>query len=288
VTATNHATSQPLLLKRLIAERGITVGQLIGGFIKGNGKPISRSAISLLMNHGRWPTLTPRADLAAHIEGQLRGLGVDDESIAAAWGTDEEGDDHLPAHLRRKQGAKLVAVKRPPQTDDFQTPENEMLTPEAKQLFRLPRDPFTDEVQGSEDVFLSADQRYIREAMYQAARHGGFLAVVGECGAGKTTLRRDLIERIHRDGESVVIVQPRTIDKTQLTAAAIWPSWCAPIHFAATLRPTPSACSSKRCRCSARWSSPWLERPRFRLVAPWQWIAHDSPRPSPSGSKGIR
>ena len=221
MTATNHATSQPLLLKRLIAERGITVGQLIGGFIKGNGKPISRSAISLLMNHGRWPTLTPRADLAAHIEGQLRGLGVDDESIAAAWGTDEEGDDHLPAHLRRKQGAKLVAVKRPPQTDDFQTPENEMLTPEAKQLFRLPRDPFTDEVQGSEDVFLSADQRYIREAMYQAARHGGFLAVVGECGAGKTTLRRDLIERIHRDGESVVIVQPRTIDKTQLTAAAI-------------------------------------------------------------------
>jgi len=220
MTATNHPPGQPLLLKRLIAEHGIAVRQLSEGFTHPNGKPISRSAISFLLNHNRWPTRTNRADLVTHVERQLRALGVDDEAIASAWDADQRGDDNLPVLMRRKAGAALDWINPEPELPP-KLPETEMLTPEATQLFRLPRDPFTDDVQGAEDVFLSADQRYIREAMYQAARHGGFLAVIGESGAGKTTLRRDLIERIARDGETVSIIQPRTIDKTRLTAAAI-------------------------------------------------------------------
>ncbi|ARO88149.2 hypothetical protein EBAPG3_010385 [Nitrosospira lacus] len=96
-----------------------------------------------------------------------------------------------------------------------------MLSAQAKSQFKIFRDPFTDDVQSADDIFLSADQRYIREAMFTTARHGGFLAVVGESGAGKTVLRRDLIDRVQRESHPVIVIQPRLIDKGTLTAGSI-------------------------------------------------------------------
>ncbi|CTR34994.1 ExeA-like protein [Escherichia coli] len=51
----------------------------------------------------------------------------------------------------------------------------------------------------------------MREALYQTARHGGFIAVVGESGAGKTTLRRDLADRINRENAPVILIEPYII-----------------------------------------------------------------------------
>jgi type II secretory pathway predicted ATPase ExeA len=82
------------------------------------------------------------------------------------------------------------------------------LSPQAKKHFALFRDPFADDVADPDDVFVSPDIRYVREAMFQTARHGGFMAVVGESGAGKTTLRRDLIDRINREDLPVVVIEP--------------------------------------------------------------------------------
>lgn len=96
-----------------------------------------------------------------------------------------------------------------------------MLSPAARKHFALFRDPFCDDVQGPEDVFLAADQRYVREALYQTARHGGFVAIVGESGSGKTVLRRDLEERIVRESLPIRIIKPRSIDKRTLSARAI-------------------------------------------------------------------
>ncbi|QDF99574.1 transposase [Azoarcus sp. DD4] len=100
--------------------------------------------------------------------------------------------------------------------------ETEMLSAQAKRHFALFRDPFVDDVQGPEDLFLSADQRYVREAMYQAARTGGwFIAVVGESGSGKTTLRRETLDRIGREALPVAVIQPKSFDKTALKTAHI-------------------------------------------------------------------
>jgi type II secretory pathway predicted ATPase ExeA len=99
--------------------------------------------------------------------------------------------------------------------------EVEMLSAAAKKHFQIFKDPFIDDVQKSEDVFLSTEQRYIREAMYTTAKHGGFLAIVGESGSGKTTLRRDLLDRIGRESLQIVPIQPRVIDKGRLTAGLI-------------------------------------------------------------------
>jgi type II secretory pathway predicted ATPase ExeA len=96
-----------------------------------------------------------------------------------------------------------------------------MLTQTAKKHFKLFRDPFKDDIQSEEDVFLSPDIRYIRECMLDVAKRPGMLAVVGESGAGKSTLCDDLIDRIRREDLEIVVIMPRTIDKGRLTAAAI-------------------------------------------------------------------
>ena len=96
-----------------------------------------------------------------------------------------------------------------------------MLSPNAKKHFVLFRDPFKDEVNSADDVYTSPDIRYIREAMFTTAKHGGLLAVVGESGGGKSVLRRDLIERINRDQEKIVVIFPRVIDKTRMNAGSI-------------------------------------------------------------------
>jgi type II secretory pathway predicted ATPase ExeA len=81
------------------------------------------------------------------------------------------------------------------------------LTPAARRHFSLQRDPFADPTT-AEDVFLSPDIRYVREAMYQVARHGGFMAAIGESGAGKSTLREELVDRLNREEQAVIVVEP--------------------------------------------------------------------------------
>lgn len=96
--------------------------------------------------------------------------------------------------------------------DDNMLLAKQVLNPAAKKHFGLFRDPFADEViQSNDDIFTTPDIRYVREALYQTARHGGFIAICGESGAGKTTLRRDLADRINRENAPVVIIEPYII-----------------------------------------------------------------------------
>ena len=82
------------------------------------------------------------------------------------------------------------------------------LFPAAKKHFGLFRDPFADDVQSHEDVFVSPDIRYVREAMFSVAKNHGFLAVVGESGSGKSTLREELLDRIEREGQGITVIEP--------------------------------------------------------------------------------
>jgi energy-coupling factor transporter ATP-binding protein EcfA2 len=140
--------------------------------------------------------------------------------IEQAWTVEGGGDDahsfSTASSLRPAKPATSTPVEPPIQ---FSGGRNALTA--AREHFRLARHPFVDDVQGPQDVYLSRDQRYIRETMYYAAKHAGFVAIVGESGSGKTTLRRDLLDRIRRENDSIVIIQPQTVDKTVLSAAHI-------------------------------------------------------------------
>lgn len=115
-------------------------------------------------------------------------------------------------------------VQTAPQTiinfaDDIKL-ENEMLTQDAMKHFKLFRNPFINDIRDCRDVYLNEDSRYVLAAMKDVARNQGILAVVGDSGAGKSVLRRVLLDELYRDGD-VTVIQPKIIDKTRATAAGI-------------------------------------------------------------------
>lgn len=213
----------PLKLKTVLIEHKLKASHLAQAVHQANGRPLTSGALSQLMNWDIWPENTDQSEIKNQAEKWLAEQRVPASKIAVVWEEDESktpygtGKD-ARRNARRRHG-NAGAASNP--MYEIELPEAEMLSQAAKQHFQLFRDPFLDDVQGPDDVYLSADQRYVREAMYQAARSGGFLAVVGESGAGKSTLRKDLIERIKRDGDQLTIIQPATFDKTKLNAAHI-------------------------------------------------------------------
>jgi type II secretory pathway predicted ATPase ExeA len=215
-----EAHYMPLKLKAVLARCGIRQNEWAGAIKQEGrgveGKPLSLSAATQIMNWGTWPKLTSMESIKRQTAELLRRHDVDELEIATLW----EVDEIDPARCAQPAGIHLG--QKPARLQPVIEPlEIEMLSPNAKKHFGIFRDPFVGDVEGPEDVFLAADQRYIREAMFSTAKHGGFLAVVGESGAGKTTLRRDLVDRVQRDSQLIVLIQPRLIDKGTMTAGAI-------------------------------------------------------------------
>lgn len=178
---------------------------------------MASTTLSLLLTQQVWPTTLPRADIETAVAGLLAERGVPQEEIETAWdigAADAQDRSHSPRADRPNANSNPVGAAYEPQ-------ETEMLSASAREHFKLPSHPFIDDVQGPADVYLSRDQRYIRESMYYAAKHAGYLAVIGDSGSGKSTLRRDLLDRIGRENQRILVIQPKTIDKRALTAAHI-------------------------------------------------------------------
>ena len=105
------------------------------------------------------------------------------------------------------------AVPQAQQATETQEEESMLLqytsiTPAALKHFGLPRSPFLDDVQTRDDVFQSPATRYARAALLDAANNHGFVALVGESGAGKTTLVQELEQRLIDEGRDVAVIKP--------------------------------------------------------------------------------
>ena len=96
-----------------------------------------------------------------------------------------------------------------------------MLSLQARKQFKIVADPFAGDVTKVDDVYMSDDTRFIAEYLYQTARVGGMVALIGESGSGKTTIRRYAIDRMQSEGQKVRIIIPRCIDKSRLSATSI-------------------------------------------------------------------
>lgn len=207
----------PLRLKSILVEHDLRQTDMCEAVHQFNGRPLSKAAAGLLANWGTWPKQTPRHSIVEQTVAWLIRHGVPPAKAATAFEIDDE---------QAERGSPVIGAPHrstdAPEVKDPNHIEPEMLTAQAKRAFSLFRDPFIDDVQGPDDLYLSADQRYVREAMFQAARQGGWLmAVVGESGSGKSTLRRETIDRINREALPVTVIQPKAIDKTQLNARHI-------------------------------------------------------------------
>ncbi|MHC1700314.1 MAG: ExeA family protein [Humidesulfovibrio sp.] len=161
---------------------------------------MSTAAFCELVNRGAWPKRQGMGEIRTRIEDFLLAKGLTRDQIQHAFvkaGT---------AYVYKPHRAATAA--EPEQEGTIMLLRRQGLFPDTRRHFKLPRNPFLNDVQDTGDVFMSADIRYVREAMYATARHGGFTAVAGESGSGKTILRRDLIDRLQREGKPVLVIEP--------------------------------------------------------------------------------
>lgn len=174
----------------------------------------SKPMLVAVVNHGKWPKkgadrLRDKLKQFFKTNGADIPQSLENEPEAAPAPTQERKDDEM---LLRKA----------------------TLTQAARQHFALRCDPFNEEIQSADDIFMTPDARYVREAMFQTACHGGFVAVVGESGAGKSTLREDLQDRINRESRPIVMIEPyvlamedndikgKTLKAVHIAEAILW------------------------------------------------------------------
>ena len=172
-------------LRHILQDKNISIAAVA------NAVQCSRPMMSQIINHGQWPK--KNAD-------QLR-LRITDF-------LQQKGADIPASLLQQTEAAPALNPVDNERKDDDMLLRNANLTQAAKQHFGLPRSPFVDEIKDASDVFATPDIKYVREGMLQTALYGGFIAVVGESGAGKTTLREDLSDRLARENRPVIMIEP--------------------------------------------------------------------------------
>lgn len=211
---------KPMKLRDVLYANHISHAVLVKHIVKPDGQPLSRAALSTILSRDIWPVSTPREWIEKQIRDALRG-----RDIAAADDADLFSSDTDPHHgqvmpnpsplydLRKGQKAAVQI--------EFDAPEPAMLTPAAKKHFKLFRDPFRDDPESIDDVFMGPDQAYAFEALFDAVKNHRLFALVGESGAGKSTLLDALKQRIRDEQMPVQIVQPMIPDKASMTARGI-------------------------------------------------------------------
>ncbi|WP_155675545.1 AAA family ATPase [Burkholderia territorii] len=169
---------------------------------------LSQAAVAQIVNHGVWPRSLDDLDLRERILDYLEHKGVSD---AGSGVFDEVQKVGGPTDVLADTTGHPVS--QPNSNTDLNQEESmllrkQVLAPATRKHFGLFRDPFADDIQSHEDMFVSPDIRYVREAMFQTAKHGGLLAVVAESGGGKTTLMRDLEDRVMRESHPIIVIKP--------------------------------------------------------------------------------
>ncbi len=206
----------PIKLKGLLVKHGISQPVLAAAIRQAKDVPLSRTALNQILNHSYFPHNTTPDAIKAQIEAELIARGVPAEDLAEAWAP--EGSDRY--RFAAPVGAHVGKLTRKTEPD-FEPMEIQMLSPSTKRHFKLFRDPFLDDINSPEDVWMSESQHYVVEAMIQTALVGGITAAIGESGSGKTTLRKLLQHRISREGKNIRLVFPQTFDKSKLNTSAI-------------------------------------------------------------------
>jgi type II secretory pathway predicted ATPase ExeA len=205
---------RPIILKELISDCGIPQGKLAGPL------KVSRTTINLVANRGYMPTSQPGFQRAVEETisknpAALRWLSERGLTMADIWQPQDNPRRRQPTgHGFRspamRPGDPLQVTKR----------EVEMITEDTKRFFKIFRNPFLDDVQADKDIYMSEEHRYIEAAMVDAARHAGFIAVIGEVQSGKSVIRKKVVISLQHEG-NVRVIFPMIIDKDRVTAPSL-------------------------------------------------------------------
>jgi type II secretory pathway predicted ATPase ExeA len=216
----------PINLKWVLQRNGISQARWCREVKQMDGKPLSNSAGSDILNYNNFPKLTPMHSIKAQTEHLLRQAGASDEEIKVAWDHDEgdRGRDQHPTGVHEGAQMRAAEKRKAKQNNapiDIDFLETEMLSPEAKQHFNLPANPFQGDPGTDKEFFVSPDVSRVMSAINYAVKHPSILAIIGESGSGKTTLFNFTRDKLARETTGLRMIIPACIDKKTLTAEQI-------------------------------------------------------------------
>ncbi|MDO9094468.1 MAG: AAA family ATPase [Rubrivivax sp.] len=183
---------------------------------------ISRTAIANLLSNN-WPVHTPREELTAKLLALMEERGATDTELATlfhAFGrqTGTAGKAQPRGPDERAPQAPTTPSRNPNGTnpeDNDMLPLKAVLTPKARKHFAIFRNPFDGPVNSEEQMYLGDDFVYVRESAWQCAQTSGFVAVVGESGAGKTTVLEDMEARLQANSDRIILIKPSVVGMEQ-------------------------------------------------------------------------
>ena len=181
---------------------------------------LSRTTLYRIATENIWPVRGDALELRESLRKLFAAKGASAEQLACLF----------HAHIARRSGAQQRGTALPPAAtpDDYvpptaasiqpteeevpeMLPSKQTLTPAARKAFALFTNPFDGDVTQDAQMFTSGEVAFVREACLQAAIGGRFVAVVGESGAGKSTVMADLETRIEAEKRPVAIIRPSVL-----------------------------------------------------------------------------
>jgi type II secretory pathway predicted ATPase ExeA len=162
--------------------------------------PCGKSTMHNIVNKGFWPT--KRVIRRQALVDLLRAKGANEQELETLF-------EATPQAMT--SNATTSSKSKPTAEDPIMLIGKQTLSMAARKQFGLFSNPFDAEVASAEEMFLSGEIRFIREACWATAANGAFVAVVGESGAGKTTILADLKERVAESGKTVIWIEPSVV-----------------------------------------------------------------------------
>lgn len=161
---------------------------------------ISPPAINSIVKHGVWPKRDPEAVKQKLID-TLNLLGVEITLINQALNATSSLNPSVQTTVKNEVAS--------PEEEQLMLLRKQTLSQPAKKQFKLFKNIFAENIRNSTEMFRNSDIDYVRESMFQAAKgNSSFIAVIGQSGAGKSTLRRELIDRLEREREPTIVIEP--------------------------------------------------------------------------------
>ncbi|NIR50246.1 AAA family ATPase, partial [candidate division KSB1 bacterium] len=194
-------------LKNLLNAKNISYDEFVQEL------PISKTGLSGIINHQRWPKRQRQnvAKLRDEIEARLESEGFSQKEIATCWQL--QGNQYINSQNHKPKARRPV-----------------MLKSAILEKLELTKDPFSSEIEELEDIYMTPQHKNVLDIMLDAARHNKFLFVIGPIGSGKLMLKLIFKYKLESQGRTF-ISEPNIIDKHKCLPSSIIDSLINDLHL---------------------------------------------------------
>lgn len=224
-------------LGRMMANRGITYKQLAQWLNLNANVKTSEATLNKIVTKSDWPKRTlPREALKAGLEKFAIENGLIVESNVYQIFLDDPHSNAVTTGSQWKHAhkTKRLIIGHEDSINGhivIELPEAQMLTPRARQHFKIFNDPWDNEIYSIDHVYLGAQQRYVVESIINCAKVGTLMALVGECGSGKTVMMNFTMEEIRAKHPNIRVIRPARIDKKKIGSSSISEAICRELNI---------------------------------------------------------